>query len=58
MVSSRKEGNVRRAVELLKQVEGGRAEGMVCHVGKSDHRTNLIKEVRLNPNLISHPSIS
>ncbi len=45
MVSSRKEKNVRSAVERLKQVEGGRVEGMVCHVGKSEHRTNLIKEV-------------
>lgn len=46
MVSSRKEENVRKAVESLKGMEGGKVEGMVCHVGKSDHRTNLIKEVK------------
>ena len=46
MVSSRKEANVLSAVERLRQVEGGRVEGVVCHVGKSEHRTNLIKEVR------------
>lgn len=45
MVSSRKEENVKKAVETLKGVEGGNVEGMVCHVGKSDHRKNLIKEV-------------
>ena len=45
MISSRKEGNVKKAVESLKEVEGGQVEGMVCHVGKSDHRENLIKEV-------------
>ena len=46
MVSSRKEENVRKAVDRLKQeVEGGgKVEGVVCHVGKSEHRTNLIKE--------------
>lgn len=47
MVSSRKEDKVRKAVSSLKEVEGGRVEGMVCHVGKSEHRTNLIKEVFL-----------
>ena len=46
MVSSRREEKVRKAVESLKGIEGGKVEGMVCHVGKADHRTNLIKEVR------------
>ena len=36
---------MKKAVESLKEVEGGQVEGMVCHVGKSDHRKNLIKEV-------------
>lgn len=45
MVSSRKEDNVKKAVESLKGVGGGKVEGMVCHVGKSDHREKLIKEV-------------
>lgn len=46
MVSSRKEENVKSAVDRLRKVEGaGKVEGVVCHVGKSDHRTNLIKEV-------------
>lgn len=45
MVSSRKEGNVQSAVEQLRQVDGGKVEGVVCHVGKSDHRENLIKTV-------------
>ena len=48
MVSSRKQANVDRAVESLR-ADGGesvRVEGMVCHVGKSDHRKKLIEEVR------------
>lgn len=45
MVSSRKEENVKKAVDALKEVEGGKVEGMICHVGKSEHRKNLIKEV-------------
>ena len=47
MVSSRKEANVQRAVEQIRQeVEGGgKVEGVVCHVGKSEHRINLVKEV-------------
>ena len=45
MVSSRKEKNVESAVEKLRQVAGGRVEGVVCHVGKGEHRENLIKEV-------------
>ncbi len=34
MVSSRKEENVKKAVDALKEVEGGKVEGMICHVGK------------------------
>ena len=47
MVSSRKEANVQKAVERIRQeVEGGgKVEGVVCHVGKSEHRVNLVKEV-------------
>ena len=47
MVSSRKEANVQKAVERIRQeVEGGgKVEGVVCHVGTSEHRVNLVKEV-------------
>ena len=45
MVSSRKEENVKNAVEKLRQETGGIVEGIVCHVGKSEDRENLIKEV-------------
>ena len=47
MVSSRKEANVQKAVEQIRQeVEGGgKVDGVVCHVGKSEHRVNLVKEV-------------
>ncbi len=54
MVSSRKEANVKHAVELLRQGgggggggggEGGKVEGVVCHVGKDEHRKNMIQEV-------------
>ena len=47
MVSSRKQANVDSAVERLRGDggEGVRVEGMVCHVGKSDHRKSLVEEV-------------
>lgn len=45
MVSSRKEANVKSAVEKLQGVKGGKVEGVVCHVGEGKHRENLIKEV-------------
>ena len=47
MVSSRKERNVERAVERLREVAGGREriQGMVCHVGKEAHRSRLLEEV-------------
>ncbi len=49
MISSRRKANVDRAVKLLREeCEGVCVEGVVCHVGKDDHRKNLIKEVSLN----------
>ena len=44
MVSSRKQANVDRTVLELKS-ENLAVEGMVCHVGKAEDRTSLIKEV-------------
>ncbi|XP_064406483.1 dehydrogenase/reductase SDR family member 4-like [Halichondria panicea] len=45
MLSSRKSDNVERAVKQLRsECEGVSVEGVVCHVGKDDHRKNLIKE--------------
>ena len=44
MVSSRKEQNVQRAVEKLKE-ENINVAGTVYHVGKQQDRTQLIKEV-------------
>ena len=44
MISSRKESNVRKVVSDLKE-KGLSVEGTVCHVGKEDHRKNLIEEV-------------
>lgn len=43
MVSSRKQANVDRTVQELKS-ENLAVEGMVCHVGKAEDRTSLIKE--------------
>ncbi len=48
MVSSRKENNVKTAVEKLKEEEGGQVEGTICHVGKAEHRANLVKEVNMS----------
>lgn len=45
MVSSRKERNVERAVERLREEEEG-VEGLVCHVGKEEHRRRLLEEVK------------
>ena len=46
MVSSRRKDNVKNAVEKLRQEEGGgQVEGTVCHVGKAEHRVNIVKEV-------------
>ena len=44
MVSSRKQANVDRTLEELRS-ENLTVEGMVCHVGKSEDRKNLVKEV-------------
>ena len=44
MISSRKQANVDRAVADLKK-EGCEVTGMVCHVGKPEHRAKLIEEV-------------
>lgn len=46
MISSRKESNVKKAVEQLKS-EGLNVCGTVCHVGKSEDRKNLFKNVNL-----------
>ncbi len=46
MLSSRRIAHVERAVKQLRsECEGVSVEGVVCHVGKDDHRKNLIKEV-------------
>jgi dehydrogenase/reductase SDR family protein 4 len=44
MVSSRKERNVERAVERLREGGGGDVGGVVCHVGKADDRRTLLQE--------------
>ena len=48
MLSSRKEANVQRAVETLRgEAEDSAAvQGVVCHVGKEEHRSRLLQEVR------------
>ena len=49
MVSSRKQKNVDRAVKQLRSEPANlTVEGVVCHVGKSEHRKRLIKEVVLS----------
>ena len=47
MLSSRKQANVERAVAELRKEEGAGAEveGVVCHVGKAEHRARLIQQV-------------
>lgn len=45
MISSRKETNVKKAVEELKS-EGLQVAGTVCHVGKAEDRKNLFEKVR------------
>ncbi len=57
MLSSRKSANVERAVKQLRsECEGVSVEGVVCHVGKDDHRKNLIKEVSSLKYLALFPS--
>lgn len=43
VVSSRKQTNVDRAVKELKDLKLENIRGTVCHVGKEDDRTNLLK---------------
>lgn len=45
MISSRKEANVKRAVEEL-QSEGLQVAGIVCHVGKAEDRKNLFEKTK------------
>lgn len=44
MISSRKESNVKRAVDELKQAQL-QVAGTVCHVGKSEDRKNMLEKV-------------
>jgi len=44
MVSSRKQHNVDKAVEMLKE-DSINVAGMVCHVGKEEDRKQLIQKV-------------
>ncbi|XP_050446848.1 dehydrogenase/reductase SDR family member 4-like [Cataglyphis hispanica] len=45
MISSRKESNVKKAVEEL-QSEGLQVAGTVCHVGKTEDRKNLFEKTK------------
>ncbi|XP_012541657.1 dehydrogenase/reductase SDR family member 4 [Monomorium pharaonis] len=45
MISSRKEANVKKAVEALKS-EGLQVAGTVCHVGKAEDRKNLFEKTK------------
>ncbi|XP_072754271.1 dehydrogenase/reductase SDR family member 4-like [Anoplolepis gracilipes] len=47
MISSRKDSNVKKAVEQL-QSEGLRVAGTVCHVGKAEDRKNLFESTKTN----------
>ena len=48
MVSSRKQENVDRTVKQLRSEPGNlTVEGVVCHVGKPDHRKRVVEEVLL-----------
>lgn len=47
MISSRKESNVKKAVEEL-QSEGLQVEGIVCHVAKAEDRKNLFEKTKAN----------
>ena len=44
MVSSRRDDHVKHTVDALKG-EGLSVEGTVCHVGKEEHRKQLIQDV-------------
>ncbi|KAK0418874.1 hypothetical protein QR680_013820 [Steinernema hermaphroditum] len=43
VISSRKEANVKQAVEELKRSGAEKVEGIVCHVGNAEHRERLVK---------------
>ncbi|XP_011642396.1 dehydrogenase/reductase SDR family member 4 [Pogonomyrmex barbatus] len=45
MISSRKESNVKKAVDKLKS-EGLQVAGTVCHVGKAEDRKNLFEKTK------------
>ncbi|KYN11526.1 PREDICTED: dehydrogenase/reductase SDR family member 4 [Trachymyrmex cornetzi] len=45
MISSRREANVKRAVEELKS-EGLQVAGTICHVGKAEERKNLLEKTK------------
>ena len=46
MVSSRRQDNVDRAVQSLRNEPGNLiVEGVVCHIGNAEHRRSLIQEV-------------
>lgn len=46
VISSRKQNNVDKALEMLQKEYGGdKVKGLVCHVSKKEDRSNLIKEV-------------
>ncbi|XP_029170499.1 LOW QUALITY PROTEIN: dehydrogenase/reductase SDR family member 4-like [Nylanderia fulva] len=47
MISSRKEANVKKAVEELLS-EGLQVAGTVCHVGKAEDRKNLFEKTKSN----------
>lgn len=47
MISSRKESNVKKALEELKS-EGLQVDGTVCHVGKAEDRKNLFEKTKSN----------
>ncbi|XP_050446154.1 dehydrogenase/reductase SDR family member 4-like isoform X2 [Cataglyphis hispanica] len=47
MISSRKELNVKNAVEELRS-EGLQVSGVVCHVGKAEDRKNLFEKTKAN----------
>ncbi|XP_014210765.1 dehydrogenase/reductase SDR family member 4 [Copidosoma floridanum] len=44
VISSRKESNVKNAVEQLASKEGLEVSGIVCHVGKAEDRQKLLNE--------------
>lgn len=54
VISSRKEGNVNKAIESLRK-KGITAEGVVCHVGNAEHRKQLFDVVSI---LINNPIIN